>query len=151
MTTRVFDLMEEEIRNIVSQRAAFEEKYGKHAGAMLVHAPSLFRLFVRVTFDLELPSHARHLAGATAVYVSEPQDFLGRLGVEGYIDDLWLSYAALSRLVEAVGEQKLLKHWRSEHALSDVVSLALNVNVLEEVVPSRVLTLMQSYIGGAAS
>jgi len=127
--------------------SSFEAAYGKQAGSFLSALPALYRLYRRVPFDFDFTIAQRHMAAAVAMYISETQDFLDDKSHRGLIDDVWIAFAALKRLVEAQGEETVSRHWRSEADFNVVVGLAENVDTLADLVPSKVLEKMQAFLG----
>lgn len=146
--TPALDQINHQLDEVV-QGASFEESYGKQATSFLTALPSLFRLFRRVPYDFDVPLAHRHMAAAVTMYISETNDFLDDKSHPGLIDDIWLAFAALRKLVDAAGEDIIGRHWRSEADFNVVVGLAENVDTLAEHVPSKVLEKMQAYLGEA--
>lgn len=128
--------------------ARFEEQYGKQAAGFLGPLSSLYRLYRRLPYDFEVSLETRRLAASVALYVAENTDFLDDAGRAGLIDDVWITYAALERVVEGAGDEVIRRHWRSETAFDDVLGLAANVDTLREHVPSKVFERITAYLGG---
>lgn len=139
------------LETAVMDRADFEGHFGKRAAAFLDALPALFRLYRRLPYDEGIPLEVRRLCAAVALYIAEHQDFLDdkNRSRTGLIDDVWLAYAILPQVVEAAGEAALERHWRSEHALADVIGLAENAGELKQHVPSKVLERLKTYLGEA--
>lgn len=148
MPIRAVDLVADHL-NAAAQGAEFQETFGKNAASFVVQLPALFHLFRRASFDLALPAPARHLAAAAALYIAEPADFLGDdAPPKGLVDDVWVAYAALAKLVDQIGEKSLVPHWRGGADVAYVVGLARNVSSIAGHVPHHVLDRVQRYLGG---
>jgi len=148
MELNILDNVTERLSSMIVQRVAFEAKYGKQAANFLDNLPGLFRLFHRLTFDLEVAAAQRRLAASVAVYIAEPHDYCGEAnrGVEGLIDDLWLAHRALALLLEQLPTPALQRHWLMKEPFDNVVDLAHNIGTVEQIVPSRVLTLLKQFL-----
>jgi hypothetical protein len=148
MELNILDNVTERLSSLIVQRAAFEARYGKQAAHFLENLPGLFRLFHRLTFDLELAVDVRRLAASVAVYMAEPHDFCGEAsrGVEGLIDDVWIAHRALALLLDRVPAAALQRHWLVKEPFDNVVDLAHNIGTIEQIVPSRVLTLLKQFL-----
>ncbi|MBN2362405.1 MAG: hypothetical protein JXR83_23335 [Deltaproteobacteria bacterium] len=148
MENNILDNVTERLTEMIVQRAAFEAKYGKQASHFLDNLPGLFRLFHRLTFDLEVGVEMRRLAAAVAIYIAEPHDYCGEAsrGIAGLIDDIWLAYRALALMLERVPAADLQRHWLVREPFDHIVDLAHNVGAIESQVPSRVLTLLKQFL-----
>lgn len=137
------------LSELTLHREEFEERFGKRAGIFLQHLPPLFRLFHRISFELEVPVALRQRAAAVAVYIAEAQDFMGEesQGVFGLIDDVWIAYTVLCEIGETVPLDVLQRHWRSETPLEEVIDLSFNICALRDKVPSRVLHCLRGFLG----
>ncbi|MFH1807889.1 MAG: hypothetical protein ABIJ09_04045 [Pseudomonadota bacterium] len=149
MTMGVLESITGHLSTLLDERASFEARYGKKAVVFLEHLPALFRLFHRLTFEFALTTQARQKSASVAVYIAEHQDFVGEAtrGAEGLIDDVWIAYTVLAQLLETVPDEVLRAHWRSEASFDEVTALAPNVGTLDDLVPSRVLTLARQFLG----
>jgi hypothetical protein len=125
----------------------FVEDYGRDAAAFLKGMPGLYRLFRRLPYDFDAPLEARRLAASVLLYIAENQDFLEDSGRFGLIDDVWLSYSALQACSDAMDQEVLERHWRSDESFDDVLGLAANVSSLKDHVPVKVLERIARYLG----
>lgn len=148
MEPNVIDSVTDRLTELIEQRERFARHYGHRAAGFLEALPALFRLFHRLTFDLEAPPQHRRKAASVAVYIAEAHDFCGEsnLGVEGLVDDLWLSYTCLAELTTTVPPEVLQRHWLSMIPFEQVRDMAGRVKELEPYVPSRVLGLLQTFL-----
>jgi hypothetical protein len=148
MTTDIVDIETGYLADLASDAAQIEQRFGRRAGEFMRHLPALYRLFHRLSFERALPPVLRRKAASVAVYIAEPQDYLGEAcrGVDGLVDDTWLAYSALAELLEQVPAEVLARHWRSKASFDEVAALAPNAVVLGELVPSRVLEQLQSFL-----
>ena len=143
-------LQQNYLRHVVEEGPAFEARFGKNARRFYDQIPAVFGLMRRLALDLELPVAHRHLAAATTLYLAEPDDFLretANSAVVGTIDDVWVGFEALRRLRAAVGDAPLARHVRAPAKFEDLADLAENVDTIKEHVPSRVLEMLQDYLG----
>ena len=147
-TANILDNVTERLSTLIVQRVAFEAKYGKQAAHFLDNLPGLFRLYHRLTFDLEVATDVRRLAASVAVYLAEQHDYCGEAnrGVEGLIDDIWLAHRALALLLDRVPATTLQRHWLMPAPFEHVIDLAHNIGSIEPIVPSRVLTLLKQFL-----
>jgi len=152
MSTDIVDIETGFLANLAGDLEQVEKRYGKRAGVFFQHLPALFRLFHRLSFDLELTDTQRRRAASIAVYIAEPQDYLGEacLGAEGLVDDAWLAYSELATLLDQVPAELLQRHWRSEMEFEQIAALACNAEVLRDLVPSRVLEELERFRGAAS-
>jgi hypothetical protein len=136
-------------RDVQRALPAFEKQHGKLAAALLPHLGAIFQLLRRVPFDLDLPQRARHRAAAAALYILDPDDYLGQTSGESssLIDDVWIAAKALDSLAQDLDEHEALaRHWRSEASFDEVLGLANNHPTLEAHVPKRVLDAVRSFL-----
>lgn len=135
------DALSDHYQRLADEHEAFSRRYGANVGRFLIHLPSLLRLFRRIPFDGNLPLRVRQYAALVAYYLAENQDYLDDQSTEsaGHIDDLYAAYTGLLRIVEVAGDEAIDTHWRSDAPFEDVYGLALNSDVLEAAMPSKVL------------
>lgn len=150
MPRESLDRLQQLLAQAVAEEAgAFEARFGKNARRFFDQLPVVFGLMRRLALDLELPGAERRLAAATALYLAEPDDFLRETpssGVVGAIDDVWVGFEALRRLRRAVGDAPLARHVRGPTSFADLADLAENVDVIRDVVPSRVLEQLEEFL-----
>lgn len=149
MDLDVLTYMVKHLEKMLEDRDIFEQHFGKKATVFLDHLPPLYRMFHRLTFEMELPAELRQKCASVAVYIAEHQDFIGEgsRGVEGLIDDVWIAFRMLQELLEKVPEESVRAHWRSEIPFDEVAALAPNISSLDDAVPPRVLTLARRFLG----
>lgn len=148
MVTNVIDSVTGRLAGLAERREDFERRYGRPAAELLEALPALFRLFHRLTFDLEVPAEHRRKAASVAVYIAESHDFLGESnrGVEGLLDDLWLAYACLNQFLALVPAAMLERHWLSPVPFKRIQAQAARLREVEPQVPPRVLELLQAFL-----
>ena len=148
MEPNVLDSVTDRLTELIEHRERFARHYGQQAAGFLDSLPALFRLFHRLTFDLDAPPEHRRKAASVAVYIAESHDFLGEAnqGVEGLLDDLWLAYACLNQFLALVPPDILQRHWLSTVPFELVQRQAARVRVLEPQIPPRVLGLLQTFL-----
>jgi len=148
MEPNVVDSVTDRLVELIEQRERFARRYGHRAAGFLDGLPALFRLFHRLTFDLDAPPQHRRKAASVAVYIAEAHDFCGEsnLGVEGLVDDIWLAYTCLNELVTTIPPDVLQRHWLSATPFEQMQGLAKRVQEIEPYVPPRVLGLLQIFL-----
>jgi hypothetical protein len=148
MEFNVIDSVIERLSELSQQQERFARKYGHQAAGFLDSLPALFRLYHRLTFDLDAPPQHRRKAASVAVYIAESYDFYGgsNLGVEALIDDIWLAYTYLDELVTTVPPDVLRRHWLSMVPFEHVCEMAKRIAVVEPHVPSRALGLLKTFL-----
>ena len=144
-----FDQVNNQLELASMDPADFGRAYGKQAAVFLQDLPALFRLLRRFPHDPDAPLEARHLAAAASLYIAEDQDYLSDHAADqaGLIDDVWLAYDTLARIVDLSGEETVSRHWRAENDFDSVLALARNASSLAEHVPTKVFEQLKRYIG----
>ncbi len=86
-------------------------------------APELFRLFTTLFSDPDIPQNSKRLIAAVIAYFVAPMDAIPEesTGSWGYLDDVFLCAWALKKLEKDVGYDVLVKNWRGEGDLKEVV------------------------------
>lgn len=105
-----YDRLRERIEASCERRAGAA---GGAAARLLLLAPDVFILLLRLSLDREVPAETRRfLAGAVAYFVL-PVDLLPEafVGPVGFLDDLVLAAAVLSRAFGEELEPVAAKHW----------------------------------------
>ena len=140
MYGHALDRYSDYIQARTQDRAEFEEKYGALAGTFLAELAPLFHFYRRLPFDFDVPLDVRHLAGTSALYIAEHQDFLDDSPISGagLIDDVYVAFASLLPVVSGARGIDLSRHWRAETSFDDVQGMAHNLGALVEVVPTKV-------------
>ncbi len=133
----------------VQDSTRFAKRFGDHLVPFYQRMPALFYFLRRVPLDCDFSASVRHLSAAAALYIAEQQDYLqDSANPEGaVVDDLWMAYEAVARLVHMSEEDKLKRHWRSNTlTFSEIVALASKRQVIEERVAPKVLEQCQRYL-----
>jgi hypothetical protein len=148
MEPGILEIVGERLERLVEQRERFARKYGNQVAGFLDSLPGLFRLFHRLSFELDAPPHARRLAASVAVYIAEDHDFRGEgpMGVEGLLDDIWMSSTCLNQLATSVPPDVLRRHWLSPVPFEIVCELAQRVRVVEPHLPTRVMEQLRTFL-----
>lgn len=102
-----------------------ERKAGKVGGGVvrvLLTAPDIFMLLVRLALDKQVPKASRTLVGGGLAYFLLPTDFLPEalLGVGGYVDDVVLAAAVLTHVFGDL-EEHARRHWSGPEDLRVVL------------------------------
>ncbi len=113
-------------RDLVERAALrFGGRLGKEATALILLLPDLAILFLGLARDNRVSSRHKILAGAVAVYLISPIDFLPEavLGPLGMGDDIAMAFLALDTLLNRVPHNVLLDHWRGRRDLIEAARL----------------------------
>jgi uncharacterized membrane protein YkvA (DUF1232 family) len=113
---------------------------------VLRRLPDLYHVVWRIAFDTELPPGVRHYAASLAFYVFSGVDYIPDDGVSAlsYVDDLAVVGKGLTRVIERLGAEPVLAHWRSEVPLATV--LATIDIVAADVLPARIQERVEEYV-----
>ncbi len=86
-------------------------------------APPMFKLFVNLLRDPDVPAKSKPIINATIAYFVAPLDVIPEelYGSVGYLDDLMLCAWSLKRLEDEVGYGVLRKNWDGDRELGTVV------------------------------
>lgn len=98
-------------------------KLGASTVRLLMLAPDVFMLLVRLTLDRDVPASSRAMIGGALAYFVLPADLLPEvlLGVGGYVDDLVLASAVLSHVFSGELEPHARRHWSGSEDLRVVL------------------------------
>jgi uncharacterized membrane protein YkvA (DUF1232 family) len=82
-------------------------------GEILLVAPDLFHLLIKLSLDPRVPRREKLLLGAATAYFITALDFIPELllGPGGYVDDLGLAAYVIYNIVRESGEQVVREHW----------------------------------------
>ncbi len=83
------------------------------AADLLLLAPDVFMLMLRLSLDSRVPGSSRSLIGGALLYFVMPFDFFpeGILGVGGFVDDLALAAAVLAHVLSDELEPIAHSYW----------------------------------------
>ncbi len=90
---------------------------------LLLLLPDLVILLMRIARDPRVPLRAKLIAGAGVAYALSPIDLLPEalLGPIGFLDDLLVAAAALSRVLNHVHPDLVAAHWSGRgHVLDEL-------------------------------
>ncbi|MEO8503109.1 MAG: DUF1232 domain-containing protein [Acidobacteriota bacterium] len=115
-----YDRLRERVLGGVERHAG---KWSEATVEVLLLAPDLFLLLVRLSLDRRVPKRTRALIGGTLAYFVLPLDLLPEaiLGPVGYLDDLVLTAAVLSQAFGGELEKYTRVHWSGTHELDKVL------------------------------
>jgi uncharacterized membrane protein YkvA (DUF1232 family) len=125
-----YDRLRARITGFAQRRAG---KPGRGVVEVLLLAPDLFILLLRLVLDKRVPSAARHMILGALVYFLSPVDLLSEafLGPAGFLEDVVLAAAVLSVALgsdlEAIAEGYWNGSERLRVVLRDVSEAAYNV------------------------
>ena len=116
-----YDRLRERLTSTVDKRAG---SLGRRASEVLLLAPDLFILMVRLALDDRVPSAARRFIVGALVYFMTPIDLLpeGLLGPVGYLEDIVLAAALLSTVLGPDLEPMAQSHWNGSKRLRTVLA-----------------------------
>lgn len=86
-------------------------------------APEMFRLFVNLLRDPDVPASCKPIINATIAYFVAPLDVVPeeRCGPAGYLDDLFLCAWSLKRLKAQLEPGVLERNWGGEKPLDRII------------------------------
>lgn len=108
-------------------------RLGAQAAQLLLLAPDVFILLVRLTLDRRTPRDTRRLLGGALLYFVVPIDLLPEAftGVAGYVDDLVLAALVLGEALDPRLEALAERHWSGRGTVRRVLSdVAANARML---------------------
>ncbi|MBN1540570.1 DUF1232 domain-containing protein [candidate division KSB1 bacterium] len=94
---------------------------------LLLTAPDLFHLLVRLSLDSRVPVKQRGKLLAAIAYFISPLDFIpeGLLGPIGFTDDIALAAYVLNALINQVDIDILREHWAGEEDVLQLIGRVL--------------------------
>lgn len=97
----------------------------KWADLVLI-APDLFHLLVRLSVDPDVPLREKGKLAAAIAYFVSPLDLMPELflGPPGFLDDIVLSAYALNSIINNTSPEIVTRHWAGE---KDVLILIQNI------------------------
>lgn len=111
----------------------------KNAGAdpkitdILLLAPDIFHLLVKLSLDPEVPSAKKMKLAAAVAYFISPVDLIPEIivGPLGYMDDIAIAAYVLNDIINNVDPVLVKKHWSGERDILDLIKTILaNANNL---------------------
>jgi len=104
---------------VVEGAARRHRRHGRAVAEALLLAPDLFLLLARLTLDRRVPAEARALFGGALAYFLAPFDLFPEalVGGAGFLDDLLLAAAVLSRALGGELEAHVARHWNGSEDL----------------------------------
>lgn len=115
-----YDRLRERVLRTVDRKGG---KLGAGTVRLLLLAPDLFMLLVRLALDKEVPGSTRALVGGALAYFLLPMDLLPEalLGVGAYVDDVVLAGAVVSQVFSSELEPYVRRHWSGSEDLRGVL------------------------------
>ncbi|MEX1139211.1 MAG: DUF1232 domain-containing protein [Bacteroidota bacterium] len=110
----------------LKSKAGKNHKYAN----LLMWAPDLFHLLIKLSLDKRVPVDDKILLGAVIVYFISPIDLMpeGLLGPVGYVDDIALAAWAINRIIENAGARVVRDHWAGESDVLAVIKKIVHVS-----------------------
>ncbi|HVR28688.1 MAG TPA: DUF1232 domain-containing protein [Thermoanaerobaculia bacterium] len=123
------------LRRRVAGRVA--SRVGERSADILLLAPDLFILLVRLFLDPRVPAATRSLVGGALAYFVLPADLLPEifLGVGGFLDDVVLAGAVVSHVFSSDLRPFVERHWSGRHDAQAAIEDAVRAG--EALLPSR--------------
>jgi uncharacterized membrane protein YkvA (DUF1232 family) len=102
--------------------AYLHEKNPRYADLLLL-APDLFHVLVKLSFDRRVPAEKKIKFMAVISYFIMPLDFLPELilGAIGYLDDLALSAYILHKYINEIDSSIVREHWAGRQDILTVI------------------------------
>lgn len=122
-------------KKIRGQISGYLQKKDFKYSDVLLLAPDIFHLLVKLSLDNRVPNEKKIKLGAAIVYFISPIDFLPEaiLGPIGYMDDIAVAAYVLNDFINTGDLDILYEHWAGE---SDVLASIQNI-----------LTVADKYLG----
>ncbi len=127
----------------LKSRAGENHKYAN----LLMWAPDLFHLLVKLSLDKRVALDDKILLGAVIVYFVSPIDLLPEalLGPVAYVDDIALTAWAIDRIIQNAGVRVVKDHWAGD---ADVLAVIKKIaHVSHEMLGGRVWKKLKDLIG----
>ena len=123
------------LRHRVAGRIA--GRVGQRASDVLLLAPDLFILLVRLFFDTGVPAATRSLVGGALAYFVLPADLLPELflGAGGFLDDVVLAAAVVSHVFSGDLRSFVERHWSGRRDAQTAIEDAVRAG--EALLPFR--------------
>ncbi len=115
-----YDRLRARIVRTLERRAG---KLGPGVASSLLLVPDVFVLMLRLAMDEEVPKSTRVLLASTLAYFVMPFDLMseGVIGAAGYLDDLMVALAVLSKTFGEELESHAEKYWSGSESLRTVL------------------------------
>jgi uncharacterized membrane protein YkvA (DUF1232 family) len=112
-------------------------RVGEPLADVVLLAPDLFVLLVRLFTDRDVPAGTRSLVGGAIAYFVLPADLLPEmfLGPAGYLDDVVLAAALVSHVFSSDLRPFVERHWSGRGNVHDALESAVRAG--EALLPSR--------------
>lgn len=121
------------LRTRIRRWLSGKEGKGARWAEILMFAPDLFHLIVRLAMDPEVALANRMRLAAAAAYFMSPIDFIPEMltGPLGFLDDVALAAYVLHRLVNTTELAIVQRHWAGEVDLLKLIQRVLdNANAM---------------------
>lgn len=120
---------------------------GKYAD-IIYYLPQYYRFFLNLLDNPKTPARQRLYVNAALSYLLSPMDVIPEeeVGVEGYIDDVYLSSYAARKIINTISRKEILSEaWEGDEPLEEITDAVITDcgNVLNKEVREQVLT----YVG----
>jgi uncharacterized membrane protein YkvA (DUF1232 family) len=124
-----------------------EGRNHEHA-EVLLYAPDLFHVLVRLTLDDRVPSKEKTKLGIAVAYFITPLDLMPEalLGPVGYLDDIALAAYALNSVLNAGYGEIAQEHWAGDEDLLHVTQRL--VAIADDMLPKSMIRKLVRKVGG---
>ncbi len=102
--------------------------YQGELSEIIKHTPDMYKLFINLFQDPDVPPKSKHIINATILYFISPIDIVPEeyYGPMGYLDDLFLCTWSLKKLEQEIGLEILEKNWEGEEKLDTIIDKTYN-------------------------
>ena len=102
---------------------------GNKYADLLMAAPDLFHLLVKLTLDPDVPTKAKLKLGFAITYFMSPIDIIPEIifGPIGFADDIAVAAFVLNKVMNEVDKEVIEKHWAGDNDILDLIQ-----NIIEK-------------------
>ena len=118
---------------------------GKYSDIVLI-APDVFMLLVRLLKDKRVPAKHKGILAAAIAYFISPIDLIPEalVGPFGYTDDIVIAVMVLNKIINEVGEEAVVENWSGR---GDILALIQNILTISHNIIGRNLNAIKRKIG----
>jgi len=118
---------------------------GKYSDIILL-APDLFMLLVRLMKDKRIPAEHKGFLAATIAYFISPIDIIPEalFGPFGYTDDIIITVIVLNKIINEVSEEVVVENWSGR---GDILALIQNILTISRKIIGKNLNILRKKVG----
>lgn len=119
----------DQLRQKLHQWAASKDGQKSKWVDYVLFLPDFAYLIAALLLDPEIPAKHKATLGIVIAYIINPLDLVPEaiLGPVGYVDDIALAAYVINQLLNQVENEIVLKHWRGDGDLLEVVRVIIDV------------------------